>query len=104
WRNTYARRVAYLSHIKVSRRRFRPGGRGFFIRSTTMGELSGKVPVVTGASKGIGAAIALRFAGAGAAVAVNYSSDRGGADRVVEEGGRGPGEWFKGRRTTAPSR
>jgi 3-oxoacyl-[acyl-carrier protein] reductase len=50
-----------------------------------MGELSGKVAVVTGASKGIGAAIALRFAGAGAAVAVNYSSDRAGADRVVEE-------------------
>jgi 3-oxoacyl-[acyl-carrier protein] reductase len=50
-----------------------------------MGELSGKVAIVTGASKGIGAAIALRFAGAGAAVAVNYSSDRAGADRVVEE-------------------
>jgi 3-oxoacyl-[acyl-carrier protein] reductase len=50
-----------------------------------MGELSGKVAVVTGASKGIGAAIALRFAGAGAAIAVNYSSDRAGADRVVEQ-------------------
>jgi 3-oxoacyl-[acyl-carrier protein] reductase len=50
-----------------------------------MGELSGKVAIVTGASKGIGAAIALRFAGAGAAVAVNYSSDRAGADRVVEQ-------------------
>jgi 3-oxoacyl-[acyl-carrier protein] reductase len=50
-----------------------------------MGELSGKVAIVTGASKGIGAAIALRFAGAGAAVAVNFSSDRPGADRVVEQ-------------------
>jgi 3-oxoacyl-[acyl-carrier protein] reductase len=50
-----------------------------------MGELSGKVAIVTGASKGIGAAIALRFAGAGAAVAVNFSSDRAGADRVVEQ-------------------
>jgi 3-oxoacyl-[acyl-carrier protein] reductase len=50
-----------------------------------MGELSGKVAIVTGASKGIGAAIALRFAAAGAAVAVNYASDKAGADRVVGE-------------------
>jgi 3-oxoacyl-[acyl-carrier protein] reductase len=50
-----------------------------------MGELSGKVAIVTGASKGIGAAIAQRFADAGAAVAVNYASDRVGADRVVEQ-------------------
>ena len=50
-----------------------------------MGELSGKVAIVTGASKGIGAAIARRFAEAGAAVAVNYASDKGGADRLVEE-------------------
>jgi 3-oxoacyl-[acyl-carrier protein] reductase len=49
-----------------------------------MGELSGKVAIVTGASKGIGAAIALRFGEAGAAVAVNYSSDKAGADRIVE--------------------
>jgi 3-oxoacyl-[acyl-carrier protein] reductase len=50
-----------------------------------MGELSGKVAIVTGASKGIGAAIARRFADAGAAVVVNYASDRVGADRVVEQ-------------------
>ena len=50
-----------------------------------MGELSGKVAIVTGASKGIGAAIARRFAEAGAAVAVNYASDKAGADRLVDE-------------------
>ena len=57
-----------------------------------MGELSGKVAIVTGASKGIGAAIALRFGEAGAAVAVNYSSDKAGADRVVEAIKRGGGK------------
>ncbi len=50
-----------------------------------MGELSGKVAIVTGASKGIGAAIARRFAEAGAAVTVNYASDKAGADRLVEQ-------------------
>ena len=50
-----------------------------------MGELTGKVAIVTGASKGIGAAIARAFAAAGAAVSVNYASNKADADRVVGE-------------------
>jgi 3-oxoacyl-[acyl-carrier protein] reductase len=50
-----------------------------------MHHLAGKVAVVTGASKGIGAEIAKEFAAAGAAVVVNYASSRDGADRVVTE-------------------
>ena len=50
-----------------------------------MGKLSGKVAIVTGASKGIGAGIAKGFAAAGASVIVNYASSREGADRVVAE-------------------
>ena len=46
--------------------------------------LEGKVAVVTGASKGIGAESAKQLAGAGAAVVVNYASDKGGAERVVD--------------------
>lgn len=50
-----------------------------------MPKLAGKVAIVTGASKGIGAAIATHLAAEGAAVVVNYRSDRAGADKVVAE-------------------
>ena len=50
-----------------------------------MHKLEGKVAVVSGASKGIGASIAKHMAAEGAAVVVNYASSNEGADRVVAD-------------------
>ena len=49
------------------------------------GKLAGKIAVVTGASKGIGAGIAKEFGAEGAAVVVNYASSKADADKVVDE-------------------
>src|SRR5580700_3151858 len=59
--------------------------RGYGSRTmVNMSRLSNKVAIVTGASKGIGGGIATALGAAGARVAVNYSSDRKGAERVAQ--------------------
>jgi 3-oxoacyl-[acyl-carrier protein] reductase len=57
-----------------------------------MSDLRGKVAIVTGASKGIGAGVAKSLGKAGASVVVNYASSKEGADRVVAEITKGGGK------------
>jgi 3-oxoacyl-[acyl-carrier protein] reductase len=60
-----------------------------------MTDLTGRVAVVTGSARGLGRAIALRYASLGASVVINYSADEDNARRTLDEiedaGGRGRG-------------
>ena len=66
--------------------------------------LTGKVALVTGAAKGIGAGIAKAMAAAGASVVVNFASDRPGAERVVADikAAGGNGSRFKRMSPSSP--
>src|SRR6201996_8759474 len=72
--------IAALCDISINVEQF-----DVYRKGEIMAKLTGKVAVVTGASKGIGAGIAKALGAQGASVVVNYSSDKAGAERTVAE-------------------